>query len=290
METVRLLGVPLRSGSLYPGSENDAKGYRDAGIVDLLRKAGNTVFDDGDLEIPSYLPHHSIPPVRNWPGPRIVWDLICSRVEQYLQHPGELPVLLGCDCSIVVGTAQALAKLGDVHVIYIDGDFDDAPPDATITRSGAALAVWLLTNESPFCSRRVTPENVTVIGWTSGPFAGSTKVGSISLKEIREQGTGEIVLRLLQRIPGNANILVHLDIDVVRQSDLPAAYFPHKDGLSVKEAGEILDAVLSDGRVRLVEVSEYAVLRDLQSQSAATIAGLLARGLAHRRDAQNSRK
>ena len=62
METVRLLGVPLRAGSLYPGSENDAEGYRDAGINDILRKADIKVLDDGDVEIPSYLPHHSVPP------------------------------------------------------------------------------------------------------------------------------------------------------------------------------------------------------------------------------------
>src|SRR5215467_10885486 len=72
METVRLLGLPLRSGSLYPGTENDAKGYRDAGVLELFRKSGLDVVDDGDLEVPSYLPHHSVPPIRNWPGPRIV--------------------------------------------------------------------------------------------------------------------------------------------------------------------------------------------------------------------------
>src|SRR5579871_6893428 len=283
VETVRLLGVPLRSGSLYPGSENDAKGYRDAGLVDVLRRAGNQVVDDGDLEIPSYLPHHSIPPIRNWPGPRIVWDLARLRVAQYLEHADHLPVLLGCDCSIVVGTAQALSNAGDVHVIYIDGDFDDAPPEATTTRSGAALAVWLLTNESPFCSRPLTPEKVSVVGWTNGPFAGSTKVGSISLKEIRERGRGEAIQSLLQRIPQRTKILVHLDIDAVRQSDLPAAYFPHTEGLSLEEAGEMLDTVLTDERVRLIEISEYAALRDADGQSAVKIAGLLAHALDQRR-------
>jgi arginase family enzyme len=283
METLRLLGVPLRSGSLYPGSENDAQGYRDAGLLDLLHKAGNKVVDDGDLEIPSYLPHHSIPPIRNWPGPRIVWDLVSSRVEQYLQQPGHLPVLLGCDCSIVVGTAQALAKLGAVHVIYIDGDFDDAPPEASKCQSGAALAIWLLTNESPFSSRALPPENVTVVGWTNGPFAPSTRVGSVSLKQVRASGPADVTHRLLQRIPRDGKILIHFDIDAVQQSDLPATYFPHGEGLSLRETGEILDAALSDDRVRLIEVSEYAVLRDAQGQSARGIAELLAHALGERR-------
>jgi arginase len=282
METVRLLGIPLRSGSLYPGSENDAKGYRDAGLPDLLRAAGLSVVDDGDLPVPSYLPHHSIPPIRNWPGPRIVWDLIRTHLDPILRSADQLPVLLGCDCSVVVGTSQALSTMGKVHVIYIDGDFDDAPPDPAITRSGAALAVWLLTNPSPFSSGSLPPENVTVIGWSNGPFAGSTRAGSVSLQDIRRIGPAEAIQQVLRRIPEDAAILVHFDVDVIRQSDLPAAYFPHADGLSLEETGVIIEAVFSDRRVRLVEVSEYAALRDLDGQSALRIARLLAHGLAKR--------
>ena len=87
---------------------------------------------------------------------------------------------------------------------------------------------------------------------------------------------------VLQAIPPNASILVHFDIDVVQQRDLPAAYFPHQEGLSLGETGELLDAVLSDERVRVVEISEYAVLRDTVGQSAIKIAGLLASGLGGR--------
>jgi hypothetical protein len=46
--------VPLRSGSLYPGSENDAAAYRDANLIDRLRRAGLTVVDDGDVDVPSH--------------------------------------------------------------------------------------------------------------------------------------------------------------------------------------------------------------------------------------------
>jgi arginase len=290
METVRILGVPLRSGSLYPGTEDDAKGYRNAGLTEVLRRTGIQVSDDGDLEIPSYLPHHSIPPIRNWPGPRIVWDLVRARTKQYLQHPDYLPILLGCDCSVVQGTARALAELGDVHVIYIDGDFDDAPPDPATTRSGAAAAVWLLTNESPFYFPPLQPEKVTVVGWTKGPFAGSSKVGSISLRELRQRGPAETIRHLLQGISRNAKILVHFDIDVVTDRDLPAAYFPHAEGFSLQETGEIIDGVLSDERVRLMEISEYAILRDPDAHLAGKIANLLAHALGERARKANERK
>jgi arginase len=129
--TYHVLGVPLRSGSLYPGNENDAQAYRDVQLLARLQAAGCRAIDDGDVTIPSYLPHHSIPPIRSWPGPRIAWECVRDRVQPYLQQPGQVPLLIGCDCSVVVGTTQALTSVSgeNVHVLYIDGDFDDAPPD-----------------------------------------------------------------------------------------------------------------------------------------------------------------
>src|SRR5689334_21933122 len=95
-----LLGVPLRTGSLMPGSENDAQPYRDAGLLARLQAAGCNVVDDGDVALPSYLPHHSIPPIRSWPGPRIAWDFVGDRLAPLLAQPGHIPLLHGCDCSI----------------------------------------------------------------------------------------------------------------------------------------------------------------------------------------------
>src|SRR5262245_37459472 len=129
--TYHVLGVPFRSGSLYPGSENDAQAYRAAKLLERLRAAGCHVIDDGDVAIPSYLPHHTVPPIRSWPGPRIAWDCVSERVEPCLRQPGHVPLLIGCDCSVVIGTTQALLRSvrDDVHVLYVDGDVDDAAPD-----------------------------------------------------------------------------------------------------------------------------------------------------------------
>jgi len=147
-----IFGVPFRAGSLYPGTENDALAYRQAGLLEWMRAAGVHAIDRGDIPIPSFLPHHNIPPVRNWPAPRIVWDYVSEHVTQSLKQPGRVPLLVGCDCSIVVGTVQALMQAGskNLHVLYIDGDFDDAAPAGQVSNSAASFATWFLTNPSPF--------------------------------------------------------------------------------------------------------------------------------------------
>jgi arginase len=277
--TYHVLGVPLRTGSLYPGSENDARPYREAGLITRLQAGGRTVVDDGDLALPSYLPHHAIPPIRSWPGPRIAWDLVGERLAPLLGQQGHVPVLIGCDCSIVVGTTQALARAaGEVHVLYVDGDFDDAAPDAGRCQSAAALAVWLLTSGAPFCTAPLAPSQVTVVG-ASAPSQSQPPPRSVSLADVRRVGARDAARRALDGVPAAAAILVHLDIDVFNAQAMPAAYFPHAEGLALAEGAELLGVLLADPRVRVVEIAEYASLRDGDQRCVRDLADLLAAAL-----------
>lgn len=259
-----VLGVPLRSGSLVPGNENDAQAYRDAHLVSRLQAVGCKVSDDGDVALPSYLPHHSVPPIRSWPGPRIVWELLSARVAPYFAQPGHVPLLIGCDCSVVVGSAQAVGAAGsELHVLYIDGDFDDAAPDPKECHSAAACAVWLLTRPSPFWAGPVlSPSQVTVLGWNRPSQSQPNPVSSVSSTALRASGIAQGVQKVLNTIPRSASILVHFDTDVLDKNEFPAAYFPHEGGMTFAEITALLQTVMRDDRVRLLEISEYAALRD----------------------------
>jgi arginase len=261
-----ILGVPFRSGSLYPGTENDALAYREAGIVERLKSAGIQVKDSGDIPIPSFLPHHNIPPIRNWPGPRIVWEYVSDYLRPFLKQQGRVPLMIGCDCSIVVGTAQALMRAGsrDLHVLYVDGDFDDAAPQPQVCNSAASFATWFLTTPSPFWTGPVLKRSqVTALGWSVSSKSTGVQVASMSLSEIRKDGISQSATRVLECIPSSADILIHFDVDVLAKQDMPAAYFPHGEGLRLSECAELLRPIVNDPRVRVIEISEYASLRDL---------------------------
>jgi arginase len=280
--TYHVLGVPLRTGSLFPGSENDAQAYRDVQLLSRLLAAGCNAIDEGDVAIPSYLPHHKIPPIRSWPGPRIVWDCVSERVIPYLREQGQVPLLIGCDCSVVVGTAQALAQVhGEhVHVLYVDGDFDDAAPDSARCQSAAALAVWLLTQGSAFCAGPLLRSSqVTVVGWSRAPQSQHADMGSIALAELRHIGVRQAGQQALATIPASASILLHLDIDVFRRQDMPVSYFPHDEGMSYSEGMDLLGVLLRDPRIRVIELSEYASLRDFDQNGVTKLVDLLCAGL-----------
>ncbi|HXH13370.1 MAG TPA: arginase family protein [Alphaproteobacteria bacterium] len=96
---------------------------------------------------------------------------------------------------------------------------------------------------------------------------------------MRRLGPGETARRALHAIPSSAPILLHFDIDVVNKQEMPAAYFPHADGLSLAETQELLGTILEDSRLRIIEVAEYASLRDLDRSAVAKIIDILAAGL-----------
>jgi arginase len=280
-----ILGVPLRTGSLMPGSENDAQAYRDVGLLRRLQAAGCQAVDDGDVAIPSYLPHHSIPPIRSWPGPRIAWECVSERIAPLLSQPGHVPLLIGCDCSVVVGTTQALLRAAgeDVHLLYVDGDFDDAAARADKGQSAAALAVWLTTHGEPFRGGPpLNPSQVHVIGWTNASDAGADSGGKSSwpLAELRHSGVASTARRMLESIPETAALVLHFDIDALAQREMPAAYFPHQNGLTLAEAHELFGVILQDPRLRIIELTEYASLSDLDQQHVAALVDLLALALA----------
>ena len=277
-----VLGVPLRTGSLHPGSENDAQAFRDARLLQRLVAAGVRVFDEGDVAIPSYLPRHNIPPIKNWPGPRIAWDCVSERVAPYLKQPGHIPLLIGADCSVVVGTAQALTRAygEDVHILYVDGDIDGVAPQPERCMSAAGMALWLITQASPFrAGPTLNPSRITVVGWSDDLRSPEMGLRSLPLAVVRRLGPGEAARQILQAIPDSVPILLHFDIDVLNKRDMPAAYFPHTDGLSMAEARELLAAILADPRIRIIEVAEYASLRDLDQSYASAIVELLAAAL-----------
>ena len=280
--TYLLLGVPLRTGSLYPGNENDAQAYRDAGIIATLKAAGWNALDGGNIPIPTYLPHHSVPPIRSWPGPRIMWDIVSEQVTEALKKPGQIPFLIGCDCSVVVATAKALLQASqNVHVVYVDGDGDDSPPTSAHCQSAASCAVWFLTNPSPFWSgSTLAPSQVSLVGFTRPPKSKQPGMQSFSLAEIRRLGPRSAALQLLASIPSSAAILLHLDIDVFRSADLPAVYFPHAEGLTLAEGAELLSVLLRDSRVRIIEVSEYAGLCDPGQTTVQKLIAMFANSLA----------
>ncbi len=74
--------------------------------------------------------------------------------------------------------------------------------------------------------------------------------------------------------------MLHFDIDVLAAAALPAAYFPHADGLGLEECLALLRPLAADPRLRILEVAEYAMLADPSRRDIDRLIDLLVRALA----------
>jgi arginase family enzyme len=101
----------------------------------------------------------------------------------------------------------------------------------------------------------------------------------VSLADVRRLGAAAAARQALDGIAATASVLVHLDVDVFRKHDVPAAYFPHTEGLSLAEGVELLGPLLRDPRIRLIELAEYASLRDPDLRAVSALVDLLAETL-----------
>ena len=60
---------------------------------------------------------------------------------------------------------------------------------------------------------------------------------------------------------------------------MPAAYFPHTEGMRLPEAAEVLGVFLKDPRIRIIEISEYASLRDIDRDYVNKLVNLFTDGM-----------
>ncbi|QRG70414.1 arginase family protein [Brevibacillus choshinensis] len=279
-----MVGIPHFAGAYVSGTELAPEALRAAGLIEHLQQAGLSVRDEGNLKLPDYLPRHNIPPVRNWPAPRMLWDLLREEVRGWLGGDG-FALMLGGDCSTIVGTATAHQELhGDAaYVLVIDGHFDAVAPSANRCVGAAGMGLWFLLRDNPMWAAEKVWDagRIHVIGCQQKPRE-DYGVEIVTLAEMRTGGLMQSVSTILEKIPANAKLLVHFDVDVMDEEAMAAAYSPSKTGLSLEEAEGLLAAVLRDHRVIGLEVTEFSALRDTTGIYAERLVRLLGNALATR--------
>ena len=180
---------------------------------------------------------------------------------------GAFPIVLGGDCSILLGTTLALRRRGRYGLLFLDGHADFYQPEAEPSGEAASMELALVTGRGPEVltnleGRRplVRDEDVVVFGFRDAEHAaaeGSQPLAptlhAMDLWSLRDQGVERAArdaLAHLGRDDGPAGFWIHLDVDVVDDALMPAVDYRLPDGLSWDELTAVLGlAVASDHAV-----------------------------------------
>lgn len=189
---------------------------------------------------------------------------------------GDFPVVLGGDCSILLGDTLALRRRGEYGLLYIDGHADFYSPE-TNPAGGAACASDLAfaTGFGPDVvadieGRRplVRDEHVAVFAYRDGVSQVRNRCQplprdmlALDRDQVRRLGVAQAAreaVAFLTRPEGPADgFWIHLDADVLDASIMWAVDDPRPDGLSWDELATTLRTALASGRAVGLELTIY---------------------------------
>jgi arginase len=217
---------------------------------------------------------------------------LAERVDR-LATPGSFVLVLGGDCSILLGALLGLRRRGRAGLVYIDGHSDFRHPgNSPFVGAAAGEGLALVTGRGQADLTDIDGLRPYVRGADTAAL-GMHEPGDPLLTEAREavavlatveemRATGcaaaaERALRVMA--PGIDGIWVHLDADVLDPSVMPAVDSPDPGGLQPAELVETLVPLLRDPRVAGLDLAIYDPDLDEPGDGARLLADLLVEAL-----------
>lgn len=188
---------------------------------------------------------------------------------------GECPIVLGGDCSILLGSLLALRRRGRYGLLFIDGHADFYQPEVNPNGEAASMDLAFATGRGPAIltdmeGRRplVRDEDSVAFGFRDAEE--QARYGSqplpaallaIDLARIRHLGAAaaarEAVRHLSRQSGPDDGFWIHLDADVLDDAIMPAVDYRIPDGLSWEELTTVLRIAVDSGRAVGIEITIY---------------------------------
>ena len=213
---------------------------------------------------------------------------------------GRFPVVLGGDCSVMLGGLYALRRAGGRGLVHVDGHSDFFHPGNYDTRSRlgsaagmdlalatgrgeALLAQWaevdgpLVADEDAI---QAGERDAEAADWAQGyPDVQKTAITRLTVQQILREGiprtADRIVARLAERTLDRA--WLHVDLDVLDERVMNAVDSPGSPGFDFAQLGGLLRALISSGRIAGMTACIYDPDLDRGHRFAKPIVDCLAR-------------
>jgi arginase len=279
------LGLSRPAAGREPGCRRAPAALRAHGLLGRLG-----ALDAGEVPAPPYSDVRDVTGTRN--------GLAIARYSRRLAHrtaalleEGCWPLVLGGDCSILLGNLLALRQRSRrVGLLFLDGHLDFRHP-ATGAPVGAVAG-----EDLALATGRGHPELADLAG--GGPLVADADVVALGNREWDEESlparktamtildlgsirasspagaAARAVARLRERQVDEA--WLHFDVDVIDSELMPAVDSPAPDGLSWEEAAELLAGLLADPIVAGMQITVFDPDRDADGRLGDRLVALLA--------------
>jgi arginase len=260
------------------------------GAAGLLSKLD--VHGVATVTVPPYRPERDpATGIRNREGLVVQTRELAERVGQVLDR-GERALVLGGDCSVLIGAALALRRRGRFGLVFLDGHLDYRHLGNSERLSAAAgedLAIVTgrgLDDHANIDSLRpyVRDRDVVALGEREHDPATadirSTESFVLDLDEVQSLGVLAAARAALERMSaGPDGYWVHLDLDVLDNAVMPAVDSPQPGGLPPDQLVLLLRELLASDLACGVDVTIYDPELDPDGSCGALVTDVLAKAL-----------
>lgn len=204
---------------------------------------------------------------------------------------GEFPIVLGGDCSIVLGILLALRRRGRYGLLFVDGHADFYQPEANVNGEAASSDLALATGRGPDALTRfdgayplIGDADVVVIGHRDAAEAaryGSqplpSTIRAYDLPKVRRDGSRASARAANQHLtrPELEGFWIHFDVDALDDAIMPAVDYRMPDGLSWSEAHDILATAAASERAAGLDITIFNPRLDGEGNIARSLVELL---------------
>ena len=291
---IALLGAPIDMGASQRGTLMGPAALRTAGLLTLLETLGFEVADHGDLSINGTPDLTDVPP-RNANHYREIqhWTRAVSRRSYELARSGALPMFLGGDHTLSMGSVNGMARHcsetgRELFVLWLDAHADYNTPATTLTANMHGMSAAFLCGEDgldgllgeqPRAS--IDADRLELFGTRSidkleKELLRDRRVNIADMRAIDEFGVGVLIRRVIDKVRARDGVLhVSFDVDFLDPAVAPGVGTTVPGGATYREAHLIMEMLHDSGVVGSVDIVALNPFLDERGRTARTAVELI---------------
>jgi arginase len=223
------------------------------------------------------------------------WSRTLADAVENVLDAEDFPLILGGDCSILLGSMLALKRRGRYGLLFIDGHADFYQPEVNPNGEAASMELAFATGYGPALltdiegrGPLVRVEDVCAFGFRdadeqmkfgSQPLPASLQ--AFDLPAVRSLGLETAAAQAVQHLTRSEleGFLVHVDADCLDDDVMPAVDYRLPGGMSWKELERTLHAAMASGKCVGLELTIYNPMLDTDGSAARGLVAVLAEAL-----------
>ncbi len=280
---ISIIGVPLDIGQGERGCDVGPAALRYARLKSRLESEGHDVVDVGNVQVPPAVEvkdHEKVQAIAE-----ACDRLMNTCLSSYEQ--GRLPLVLGGDHSVAMGSVKASLKQKNMGVLWVDAHGDYNTPATSPSGNVHGMPLAVLMGQGPEALLNIggernylLPENVVILGvrqLDTGERAAlrAAKMKVLSMRDVDELGMSAVAAEAIHALGHCDSLHISLDMDALDPRDAPGVGTPVRGGLTYREVQLLMEKLADTEKIAAIDVVEVNPMLDHQNQTAHTAVDLV---------------